>query len=92
MSFLVVHDINDQTPYAILKLPEDATTRDVIKQAVAKAGFSAGKSEHDYVLLEEVRSDSLVLCSSFFKKWAKLASICLFSSFSHDKYIINTIN
>ena len=67
MSFLVVHDINDQTPYAILKLPEDVTTRDVIKQAVAKAGFSAGNSEHDYVLLEEVRSDSLELCSSFFK-------------------------
>jgi hypothetical protein len=42
-----------QTPYAILKVPEDATTRDVIKQAVAKAGV-AGKSEHDYVLLEEV--------------------------------------
>ena len=54
MSFLVVHDISEQTPYAIIKVPEDATTRDVIKQAVAKAGV-AGKSEHDYVLLEEVQ-------------------------------------
>ena len=35
-------------------MPENATTRDVIKQAVAKAGSTAG-SEHEYVLLEEVR-------------------------------------
>jgi hypothetical protein len=59
MSFLVVHDISDHTPYAILKVPEDATTRDVIKQAVAKAGV-AGKSEHDYVLLEEVTTTKLL--------------------------------
>ena len=54
MSFLVVHDINDATPYAILKVHEDATTRDVIRQAVAKAGASS-RTDHDYVLLEEVR-------------------------------------
>ena len=54
MSFLVVHDINDQTPYAILKIHEDATTRDVIRQAVSKIGVAAARSEHDYVLLEEV--------------------------------------
>ena len=36
-------------------MPENATTRDVIKQAVAKAGSTAG-SEHEYVLLEEVRN------------------------------------
>ena len=45
---------SDQTPYAILKVPEDATTRDVIRQAVAKAGGLSNKSDHDYVLLEEV--------------------------------------
>ena len=38
MSFLVVHDISDASPYAILKVPENATTRDVIKQAVLKGG------------------------------------------------------
>ena len=32
MSFLVVHDISDQSPYAILKVPQNATTKDVIKQ------------------------------------------------------------
>ena len=36
-------------------MPENATTRDVIKQAVSKAGSTAG-SEHEYVLLEEVRN------------------------------------
>ena len=39
--------------WLILQVPENATTRDVIKQAVAKAGSTAG-SEHEYVLLEEV--------------------------------------
>ena len=39
MSFLVVHDISDSSPYAILKVPENATTRDVIKQAVLKGGL-----------------------------------------------------
>ena len=38
MSFLVVHDISDSSPYAILKVPEGATTKDVIKQAVIKGG------------------------------------------------------
>ena len=38
MSFLVVHDISDSSPYAILKVPESATTKDVIKQAVIKGG------------------------------------------------------
>ena len=36
-----------------MQVPENATTKDVIKQAVAKAGSTAG-SEHEYVLLEEV--------------------------------------
>ncbi len=39
MSFLVVHDISDNSPYAILKVPENATTKDVIKQAVMKGGI-----------------------------------------------------
>ena len=51
MSFLVVHDISESAPYAILKVQENATTRDVIKQAVAKAGEVG--TEHEYVLLEE---------------------------------------
>ncbi len=38
MSFLVVHDLSEQSPYAILKVPETATTKDVIRQAVMKAG------------------------------------------------------
>ena len=53
MSFLVVHDISEHSPYAILKVPEHATTRDVIRQALIKAGGNGG-SEHEYVLLEEV--------------------------------------
>jgi len=32
----------------------DATTRDVIKQAIAKGG-GGGTLDHDYVLLEEVK-------------------------------------
>eukprot|EP00095_Tigriopus_kingsejongensis_P008940 snap_masked-scaffold199_size265817-processed-gene-1.12 protein:Tk08940 transcript:snap_masked-scaffold199_size265817-processed-gene-1.12-mRNA-1 annotation:"1-phosphatidylinositol -bisphosphate phosphodiesterase epsilon-1-like" len=52
MSFLVVHDISEHSPYAILKVPENATTREVIRQAIAKAGTSG--NEHEYVLLEEV--------------------------------------
>jgi hypothetical protein len=36
-----------------LKVHEDATTRDVIRQAVAKAGANS-RNDHDYVLLEEV--------------------------------------
>ena len=52
MSFLVVHDISEHSPYAILKVPEGSTTREVIKQAVAKAGTSG--LEHEYVLLEEM--------------------------------------
>ena len=55
LSFLVVHDISDQSPYAILKVPENATTKDVIKQAVMKGGLDRSK-EHEYVLLEEVVS------------------------------------
>merc|ERR1711953_1175986 len=53
LSFLVVHDISDQSPYAILKVPENATTKEVIKQAVMKGGLDRSK-EHEYVLLEEV--------------------------------------
>ena len=56
MSFLVVHDISEHAPYAILKVPENATTRDVIRQAVSKAG--ANGNEHEFVLLEEVLAPS----------------------------------
>ena len=50
------HDISQQFFIIIIffmQVPENATTKDVIKQAVAKAGSTAG-SEHEYVLLEEV--------------------------------------
>ena len=57
MSFLVVHDISEHSPYAILKVPENATTRDVIRQAITKAGGGGG-NEHEYVLLEEVLAPS----------------------------------
>ena len=46
MSFLVVHDISDASPYAILKVPENATTRDVIKQAVLKGGQYYGDGQN----------------------------------------------
>ena len=49
--------------WLILQVPENATTRDVIKQAVAKAGSTAG-SEHEYVLLEEVWGVKNVLINS----------------------------
>ena len=39
--------------WLILQVPENATTRDVIEQAIAKAGSTVGR-EHEYVLLEEV--------------------------------------
>ncbi len=60
MSFLVVHDISDQAPYAILKVPESATTREVIRQAVAKAKGTNNVDDdvHEYVLLEEVVAPS----------------------------------
>ena len=45
--------LKNEEMWLILQVPENATTRDVIKQAVAKAGSTAG-SEHEYVLLEEV--------------------------------------
>lgn len=41
-------------------MPEDATTRDVIKQAIAKAGGLANL-DHDYVLLEEVKALEFII-------------------------------
>ena len=57
MSFLVVHDISDNNPYAILKVTNDSTTQDVIKMALEKTG-KAHKAD-DFVLIEEVEDDQM---------------------------------
>ena len=57
MSFLVVHDISDNNPYAILKVTNDSTTQDVIKMALEKTG-KAHKA-NDFVLVEEFEDDHL---------------------------------
>ena len=53
MSFLVVHDISDSNPYAILKVTNDSTTQDVIKMALEKTGKLHYKAD-EFVLVEEV--------------------------------------
>ena len=39
MSFLLIHDVGEQDPYAILKVTSESTTQDVIKMALAKASI-----------------------------------------------------
>ena len=56
MSFLVVHDISESNPYAILKVTKDSTTQDVIKMALEKTG-KLHKSD-EFVLVEEVEDSS----------------------------------
>jgi phosphatidylinositol phospholipase C epsilon len=57
MSFLVVHDISDSNPYAILKVTNDSTTQDVIKMALEKTGKVHKANE--FVLVEEVDDETL---------------------------------
>jgi len=57
MSFLVVHDISANNPYAILKVTNDSTTQDVIKMALEKTGKS--HKANDFVLVEEFEDDNL---------------------------------
>ena len=57
MSFLVVHDISDNDPYAILKVTNDSTTQDVIKMALNKTGKS--HKVNDFVLVEEFEDESV---------------------------------
>ena len=57
MSFLVVHDISDNNPYAILKVTNDSTTQDVIKMALNKTGKS--HKVNDFVLVEEFEDESV---------------------------------
>ena len=56
MSFLVVHDVSDNNPYAILKVAPDSTTQDVIKMALEKAGKQ--HNANDFVLVEEFEDGS----------------------------------
>ena len=58
---MVVHDISDSNPYAILKVTNDSTTQDVIKMALEKSGKSHKADE--FVLVEEV-DDEMVHAGS----------------------------
>ena len=51
MSFLVVHEVSDNNPYAILKVGSDFTTQEVIKMALEKGGKN--KNINEFVLVEE---------------------------------------
>ena len=51
MSFLVVHEVSDNNPYAILKVASDSTTQEVIKMALEKGGKN--KNINEFVLVEE---------------------------------------
>ena len=56
MSFLVVHEVSENNPYAILKVTADSTTQDVIKMALEKAGKC--HNANDFVLVEEFEDDT----------------------------------
>jgi phosphatidylinositol phospholipase C epsilon len=52
MSFLVVHDVSERDPYAILKVTSESTAQDVIRMALEKVGKANRLNE--FVLVEEV--------------------------------------
>ena len=54
--FLMVHEVTPEEPYTIVRVTQDHTTRDVIAQALAKAGRGED-SVDDYVLIESVATD-----------------------------------
>ena len=56
MSFLLIHDVGEQDPYAILKVTSESTTQEVIKMALAKVGKRSKVNE--FVLVEEVGKES----------------------------------
>ena len=56
MSFLVVHDVSDSNPYAILKVTNESTTQDVIKMALEKSGKSHKADE--FILVEELDDET----------------------------------
>ncbi len=56
MSFLLIHDVGEQDPYAILKVTSESTAQDVIKMALEKVGKTSKVNE--FVLLEEVGKDN----------------------------------
>lgn len=53
MFFLTVYGVSQDEPYIILKITQESTTRDVILQALHKAG-KLNQNLKDYVLVEEV--------------------------------------
>lgn len=53
MFFLTVYGVSQEEPYTILKITQESTTRDVIMQALQKAG-KLNQNLKDYVLVEEV--------------------------------------
>lgn len=53
MFFLVVYGVVGEEPSTILKITQESTTTEVIKQALAK-GNKVGEKAYDYVLIEEV--------------------------------------
>lgn len=53
MFFLTVYGVSQDEPYVILKITQESTTRDVILQALHKAG-KLNQNLKDFVLVEEV--------------------------------------
>lgn len=53
MFFLTVYGVSQDEPYLILKITQESTTRDVILQALHKAG-KLNQNLKDFVLVEEV--------------------------------------
>ncbi|XP_014219274.1 1-phosphatidylinositol 4,5-bisphosphate phosphodiesterase epsilon-1-like isoform X2 [Copidosoma floridanum] len=53
MFFLMVYHVLPNEPYIILKVMQESTTKDVMLQALAKAGTSADHLD-EYILVEEV--------------------------------------
>lgn len=53
MFFLMVYGVVSEEPYTILKITQESTTKDVLLQALQKAGQPPDKI-NDYILVEEV--------------------------------------
>ncbi|CAM1326028.1 PLCE1 (predicted) [Pycnogonum litorale] len=54
MFFLVVHGVTQDEQSTILKITQESTTREVIKQSLAKAHKLENKCPDDYIMIEEV--------------------------------------
>ena len=90
MSFLVVHDISDSNPYAILKVTNDSTTQDVIKMALEKTGKLHYKAD-EFVLVEEVDDDSSQMSSQRMVGMEE-NPLCLREEWrSHGKFVLKKV-